>query len=182
MRAKELVLQLWAQSIICPSFWQVGVMDLHILEKPRAKPAAYFADVRIGTVENLCRAGCSSTRTETWCLPLRIHEPVTWTSLRISPWAPKQHQKQRSQSITLLRTRSFSLKNMCLNACPNIWERDRNQWTSMDELRELLTSGSKTNCWERTLQTWAAKCQQFHIHKACGSLFTDSNGLQNLTL
>lgn len=52
----------------------------------------------------------------------------------------------------------------------------------MDELSQVLTSGPKTNCWEKTLRIWAAKCQQSRIRKARGSLFTDSNGLQNLAL
>lgn len=52
----------------------------------------------------------------------------------------------------------------------------------MDELSQVLTSGPKTNCWEKTPEFWAGKCQPSHIRKARGSLFTDSNGLQNLAL
>lgn len=53
-------------------------------------------------VENLCKAGCSSTRTEAWCLPLRIHNPATWTSLGTSPWALMSDAKSKEAKAVLL--------------------------------------------------------------------------------
>lgn len=94
-------------------------------------------------------------------------------------------QEQRSQSraaVTPPRARSCPSQSAYLNPRPNIWKRAGNPRTSMDELSQVLTSGPKTNCWDKPLRIWAGKCQQSRIRKAHGSLFTDSNGLQNLAL